>query len=589
MKRLPRRAALGSIERLFRSGTAVGLSDGQLLERFTTRHDEAAEAAFAALVDRHGPMVLSVCRRILIDAHSADDAFQATFLILVRRARNVRKRDSLASWLFGVALRVSKHSRSAAARRRDVEQRAHVPSQSATGTTDGCREIWEEVDRLPKALRAAVVHCYLEGLTHEQAATRLGWPVGTVRSRLARARDRLRGRLAGQGYAPSVLVIPSLTCKSTLPFSLVESTTKAAMLIAARDALEAGLVSATAATLTEGVLRSMFITKPKLAAAVLATAGAIIAGAGVRAYQETSPRREPPPPPAAAIAASDDEETDDDAFDRYADEVENLLEAARNSHSNNDRRGLARTVRKLRGVTSTWDDVVSGNQAQAGPRPRSTAAAPAPTPSPSPAARPRRPAEARPAIAPVPPQPPTPAAPLLAPPSADAPPAPPAAPPPPSTSAGAPRAPYGPAGGMSGYGGMRMGMPGGGYGSPAGSESRLQEVERKLDRILRMLEGPGQGQNLPRPGGARGGPNQSNSSAGTNSRALGALAPQPGQSASSRALGRSGSAQPGEQPQPRPAGARGRAIPRGTDSPDELPPDSPDDESSAERPDERPR
>src|SRR5262249_47404833 len=112
-----RRAVLGSIERLFRAGTASGLSDGQLLERFATRHDEAAEAAFAALVERHGPMVLRVCRRVLNDPHDAQDAFQATFLVLVRKPGEVRNRTSLASWLYGVALRVAAHTRAQTARR----------------------------------------------------------------------------------------------------------------------------------------------------------------------------------------------------------------------------------------------------------------------------------------------------------------------------------------------------------------------------------------------------------------------------------------------------------------------------------------
>ena len=119
-----RSTALGPIDRLFRAGTASGLSDGQLLERFASRHDEAAEAAFAALVERHGPMVLGVCRRVLDNPHDAQDAFQATFLILVRKARAVRKQDSVASWLYGVASRVSAHSRASAARRRDVERHA---------------------------------------------------------------------------------------------------------------------------------------------------------------------------------------------------------------------------------------------------------------------------------------------------------------------------------------------------------------------------------------------------------------------------------------------------------------------------------
>src|SRR2546423_1461190 len=113
-----KRGVLGPIGRLFRTGTAAGLSDAQLLERFVRRHDEAAEAAFAALMERHGPMVLSVCRRILNDPHDAQDAFQATFLVLVRKAGMVRKRGSIADWLHGVALRVAAHAWASSARRR---------------------------------------------------------------------------------------------------------------------------------------------------------------------------------------------------------------------------------------------------------------------------------------------------------------------------------------------------------------------------------------------------------------------------------------------------------------------------------------
>ena len=188
MGQLRQRSVLAAIDRLFREGTAAGLSDAQLMERFATRHGEAAEAAFAALMERHGPMVLRVCRRVLNDPHDAQDAFQATFLILVRRPDAVRQRASLAGWLYGVALRVAAHSRAVSARRRVVEQAAGSRLASGYVPDEGRHEVWEEVDRLPERYRLAVVLCYLEGLTHEQAAARLGWPVGTVRSRLARAR-----------------------------------------------------------------------------------------------------------------------------------------------------------------------------------------------------------------------------------------------------------------------------------------------------------------------------------------------------------------------------------------------------------------
>jgi RNA polymerase sigma factor (sigma-70 family) len=295
------RSVNGVIGRLIRVGTAAGLSDAQLLERFATRHGEAAECAFAALLERHGPMVLRVCHSVLGDPHDAQDALQATFLILVRKAGAVRRRESLAGWLYGVALRVAAHSRSTAARRRAVEFAAgSIRARCfAPPPEDRHLELWDEVDRLPERFRLAVVLCYLEGLTHEQAAARLEWPVGTVRSRLARARQRLRGRLTKRGLAPSAAVLAALGSRSdasSLPLSLVEPTGKAAMLIAARDAAEAGLVSTSAAALTEGVLRTMFFAKLKSAALALLTAGTIAAGAGVYGYQAPAPPRRPPPP-----------------------------------------------------------------------------------------------------------------------------------------------------------------------------------------------------------------------------------------------------------------------------------------------------
>ncbi|MFO0907982.1 MAG: sigma-70 family RNA polymerase sigma factor [Isosphaeraceae bacterium] len=292
------RQIVGSIDRLFRVGTSAGLSDGQLLERFAARHDEAAEAAFAAIVERHGSMVMRVCRNVLNDSHEAQDAFQATFLVLMRKARSVRQRDSLSSWLYGVARRVSAQSLQQQARRRTVERSASAGrSEVEIATTEPAdRAVWDEVDQLPESLRSVVVACYLEGLTHDQAALRLGWPVGTVRSRLARARDRLRGRLARRGLAP-VGTDRKLASDSTaglalllrrpetlpLPTSLIDKTARAALLLAANDAAESGLVSATAAALSEGVIHTMYLAKLKTASLTLLATGAILAGAAVYA------------------------------------------------------------------------------------------------------------------------------------------------------------------------------------------------------------------------------------------------------------------------------------------------------------------
>ena len=183
-------------------GVVGGLSDGQLLDRFATGSSESVEPAFQALVERHGPMVLRVCRRVLDDPHDADDAFQATFLVLLRRARSVRNRASLASWLHGVAMRIAARAKVEAARRRRIEARGIRPSIGPDPDPDRYdleSLIHEELDRLPEKYRAPIVLCYLEGLTHEGAADQLGWPVGTVRGRLSRARDLLRSRLTRRG------------------------------------------------------------------------------------------------------------------------------------------------------------------------------------------------------------------------------------------------------------------------------------------------------------------------------------------------------------------------------------------------------
>src|SRR5262245_60309931 len=201
MDNQPLDAALRHVRRLV--GASDGPGDGELLRRFA---DERDELAFAALVRRHGPMVLGVCRGLLRDAHAAEDAFQATFLVLFRRATTLENRPSLGGWLYGVAYRTALKARTAAARRRTRERKA------ATMTpTDYDREtdwelgraLHEELGRLPEKSREALVACYLQGQTTEEAARQLGCPRGTVLSRLARGRDLLRARLARHADAPA--------------------------------------------------------------------------------------------------------------------------------------------------------------------------------------------------------------------------------------------------------------------------------------------------------------------------------------------------------------------------------------------------
>src|SRR5947209_5608903 len=172
------------------------LTDAQLLERWTGQRDEAA---FARLLRRHGPAVLGACQRLLRDPHEAEDAFQATFLVLVRRAGSIRRREALAAWLHRVACRVALRARAAAARRRSRERtEARLPAVAAPDQTAG-RDLQavldEEIDHLPEHYRPALSRCCLEGRSYAEASRDLGRPLGTVASWVARARERLRVRL----------------------------------------------------------------------------------------------------------------------------------------------------------------------------------------------------------------------------------------------------------------------------------------------------------------------------------------------------------------------------------------------------------
>lgn len=184
---------------------AVSATDSQLLDKFVRDHDPGA---FRSLVTRHGPAVLQVCRAVLQDAHEADDAFQATFLVLVRKAPSIQNPESLGGWLRGVAYRTATRARCRAARRRVIERTcAELPRNECIPDelTPDLRElVREELDRLPDTYRLPVTLCYLQGLTHQETAQRLGWPVGTVKVRLVRARRLLRERLDRRGVGLSV-------------------------------------------------------------------------------------------------------------------------------------------------------------------------------------------------------------------------------------------------------------------------------------------------------------------------------------------------------------------------------------------------
>jgi RNA polymerase sigma factor (sigma-70 family) len=300
-------ALMRQLRRAALLGGGGALTDRQLLERFLRCRDEAA---FEALMQRHGPMVLGVCRRVLGNGHDAEDAFQATFLVLVRNAGRVRRPDSLGSWLYGVAYRTALEARTAAARRRKKERQVahmagHRPPEGDTGGE--LREVLDhELAKLPEIYRAAVVLCELEGKSHREAARQLGCPEGTVTGRLARARKLLARRLAGHGIPlavgglGTVLARPAFT--APVPRALAGSTLKAAVATAAGHAAAVGVVSVSVISLTEGVLKAMFLSKLKamfpavLAAAVLVGGLTVAAFRNEAAGQPPSPPVNPPPP-----------------------------------------------------------------------------------------------------------------------------------------------------------------------------------------------------------------------------------------------------------------------------------------------------
>jgi RNA polymerase sigma factor (sigma-70 family) len=255
-----------------------------LLERFLAGRDQDAAAA---IVRRHGPMVLAVCRRVLDNAEDVEDAFQATFLVFVRQAATIRRRGVLGPWLHGVAFRVARKAQVRAARRRRREQSA-VPEAPVDSLPEADRRdlrgvLDEEVNRLPDRYRLAVVLCYFQGHTKEEAARRLGCPHGTVSTWLARARARLRARLIRRGLGPPAVLAANGLAGADVPPPLLAYTLQGMLPTAAYAAAAPGTGSGTAAALAIGVLRAMFWSKitavfvPVFFLAALASAGAVLA------------------------------------------------------------------------------------------------------------------------------------------------------------------------------------------------------------------------------------------------------------------------------------------------------------------------
>jgi RNA polymerase sigma factor (sigma-70 family) len=271
---------------LFRA-PAAAQSDRELLHAFAARRDESA---FAALVERHGPLVWSVCRRLLRHTQDAEDAFQATFLVLARKAGSVPWREDVGNWLYAVALRVARKARARTERQRRLESEVVMPPRTAS-EDESDREtsaiLVEEVGRLPDKYRRPVVLCCLQGMTFGEAARLLGWPEGTVSGRLARARELLRRRLVQRGLALPAGGMAVLLVADAVSAAVVGVTVRAALTFAAGSGL-----TSTPALLAEEVIRAMFLSKMKVGGAVVLALAVI--GVGLGAWARGG--GEPPPP-----------------------------------------------------------------------------------------------------------------------------------------------------------------------------------------------------------------------------------------------------------------------------------------------------
>jgi RNA polymerase sigma factor (sigma-70 family) len=279
---------LGHLRQLFGRRAAAAVSDAELLERFRTTRDEAA---FELLVRRHAPLVYGVCRRTLRHAQDAEDAFQATFLALVRRAGTIESGASLASWLYKVALRSALRVRDRSARRAGVERPLADLEVAGDGPDPVAESAWRElrpvldaeVQRLPEKYRAAFVLCCLQGKTNEEAAAELGCPKGTVLSRLSRARERLRDRLACRGLLDAAEAVTTTLADKAAPLAsvapvLINATIQAGLLLALKDLVAAGdLAAGTEAASSTG---GRFL-RPRTAYAVAVVTVLLGVGTGV--------------------------------------------------------------------------------------------------------------------------------------------------------------------------------------------------------------------------------------------------------------------------------------------------------------------
>jgi len=284
------------LQPLLTVGALGGLTDGQLLERFVSRREAAA---FEVLVHRHGPMVWGICRRLLFDRHDAEDAFQVTFLVLVRKAGSIAQRDLLANWLYGVAYQTARKARAMRGKQRSREKQVvelSEPEATPQRSRDDAASLLDrELSGLPEKYRIPIVLCELEGKGHKEAAQQLGWPVGTLSGRLSRGRVLLAKRLARRGVAPLggvLAVLSSQGASAAAPNALTVLTTQGATAIVTRGTA-ASSVSAEVAALLKGVLNHMLLSKLKTAVAALLVLTAF--GTGIRGLLPRASAQAPAP------------------------------------------------------------------------------------------------------------------------------------------------------------------------------------------------------------------------------------------------------------------------------------------------------
>jgi RNA polymerase sigma factor (sigma-70 family) len=288
----------------------AGLTDGELLNCFVRQRDDAA---LAALVRRHGPMVWGVCRRLLRSHHDAEDAFQATFLTLVRKATTIRPMEMVGNWLYGVAHQTAIKARAVASKRSGRERQMAEMSEPAMVSQDLWHDLQPSLDlelsRLPEKYRVLIVLCDLEGKTRKEVARQLGFPEGTAASRLARARTMLATRLARRGLTVSAgllgVVLSAQAAGAAVPSTVVCSTIQAATLLATGEAATAGAISASALALSQGVIKAMQLTKLKTVTALLLTLSMVTLTTALLAWGQTPDKDNSADKPAAKAQEKD--------------------------------------------------------------------------------------------------------------------------------------------------------------------------------------------------------------------------------------------------------------------------------------------